>query len=224
MTTTTITLTAADGHEFAAYESIPEGPVIGRMVVIQEIFGVNEHIRDLCDRLASQGIAAIAPAMFDRVESNIELGYNPEGIDKGRGIMGQIDWDVALSDVQAAVDHFAGDGPTGVVGYCWGGSIAWLAGCRLDNVACAVGYYGGAIIKFIDEAPKCPTMLHFGEKDAGIPLPDVLQIAARHAAVQVFTYPEAEHGFHCDQRGSYHKESSALADTRTFPFQLENMS
>jgi len=223
MTTTTITLTASDGHEFAAYESVPDGPILGRMVVIQEIFGVNEHIRDVCDRLSSQGIAAVAPAVFDRVERDVELEYTPDGIARGLEIRGQIEWDAVLADTQAAVDHLAADGPVGIVGYCWGGTIAWVAGCRFDNLACAVGYYGGQIAEFIDEKPNCPTMLHFGEKDASIPLTSVVQIAARHAAVQTFTYPDGEHGFNCDHRGSYHEESSKLAESRSFPFYLENM-
>jgi len=223
MTTKTITLKASDGHEFAAYEAVPDGSIQGRVVVIQEIFGINAHIRDLCDRLAAQGIAAIAPGLFDRVEGNVELDYTPDGIARGLEIRGQIDWDAVMADTQAAVDHLASGGATGIVGYCWGGTIAWLAGCRFDNVKCAVGYYGGQIIQFIDETPKCPTMLHFGEKDSGIPMPDVQQITERHADVQVFTYPEADHGFHCDQRGSYHKESSDLADTRTNPFYAANL-
>jgi carboxymethylenebutenolidase len=221
MTTSTITLTASDGHELAAYESVPDGPILGRMVVIQEIFGVNEHIRDVCDRLASQGVVAVAPAVFDRVERNVELEYNPDGIARGLEIKGQIDWDPVLADTRAALDHLADDGPVGVVGFCWGGSVAWLAGCRIDVLACAVGYYGGQIAEFIDETPKCPTMLHFGEKDTGIPLAAVRQITARHSAVQVFTYPEAEHGFNCDHRGSYHKESADLAESRSLPFYIE---
>lgn len=224
MTSTTISLSASDGHEFAAYQALPEGPVLGRMVVVQEIFGVNSHIRDVCDRLSAQGIAALAPAVFDRVERNVELDYNPDGIARGLEIRGQIDWDAVLADSRAAVDHLTAGGPTGIVGYCWGGSVAWLAGCRFDNLACAVGYYGGQIIQFVEETPNCPTMLHFGEKDTGIPLTDVVQIAGRHAAVEVHTYPEAEHGFNCDQRGSYHQESAEAATSRTLPFILQNMA
>ncbi len=223
MTTTTITLTASDGHEFAAYESVPEGPILARMVVIQEIFGVNEHIRDVCDRLSSQGIAAVAPAVFDRIERDVELEYTPDGIAKGLEIRAQIEWDAVLADTQAAVDHLAAGGPVGIVGYCWGGTIAWVAGCRFDNLACAVGYYGGQIIDFVEETPNCPTMLHFGEKDTSIPLTDVVQIAARHTAAQTFTYPDGEHGFNCDHRGSYHEASAKLAESRSFPFYLENM-
>lgn len=224
MTTTTIGLTAADGHELAAYESIPDGEVKGGLIVIQEIFGVNEHIRDLCDRFAAQGYAAMAPALFDRVEPNVELDYNPDGIARGLEIRGLIDWDPVLADCLAAVDHISAHGKAGIIGYCWGGSIAWLAGCRFDGLACAVGYYGGQIIQFIDEKPKCPTMLHFGELDTGIPLDDVQRIAGQHAAVEVFTYAEGEHGFNCDRRGSYNKASADLADSRTLPFLAANLA
>ncbi|MBT3791054.1 MAG: dienelactone hydrolase family protein [Alphaproteobacteria bacterium] len=224
MSTATITLTAADGHEFAAYESIPSGDIKGRLVVVQEIFGVNEHIRNVCDRFAERGFHAVAPAMFDRAERNFEKGYDQEGVGAGVAIMNALDWDKALADVQATVDHLKSDGPVGVVGYCWGGSIAWLAACRVNNVAAAVGYYGGKVIQFIEENPKCPTMLHFGEKDTGIPLTDVVQIAAKHAAVQVFTYPDAEHGFTCDARASYNKISSDQALARTVPHFTEHLA
>lgn len=224
MSSSTISLTAADGHEFTAWEAIPEGDIKGRLVVVQEIFGVNEHIRDVCDRFAQRGYHAVAPAMFDRVERDFERGYNPEGIADGRAIMEKMDWDQALADVQAVIDHLKGGGPVGLVGYCWGGSIAWLAACRLGDLSASVGYYGGRIIDYIDENPQCPTMLHFGEKDGGIPLTDVLQIAGKHAAVQVFTYPDAEHGFSCDARGSFHKIASDQALARTLPHFEEHLA
>jgi carboxymethylenebutenolidase len=224
MTASTISLTASDGHELAAYESVPSGEIKGRLVVVQEIFGVNEHMRDVCDQFAARGFHAVAPAMFDRVERNFERGYDQDGISAGVGIMNQIDWDQALADVQACVDHLKATGPVGVVGYCWGGSVAWMAACRLDDVAASVGYYGGKIIQHIEETPKCPTMLHFGEKDTGIPLTDVLQIAGRHAAVQVFTYPDAEHGFSCDARPSFNKISSDQALARTLPHFTEHLA
>ena len=132
MSTSTISLTAADGHEFAAYESIPTGEIKGRLVVVQEIFGVNEHIRDVCDQFATRGFHAVAPAMFDRIERNFEKGYDQEGMEAGIAIMNAIEWDDALADIQATVDHLKDAGPVGVVGYCWGGSIAWLAACRTN--------------------------------------------------------------------------------------------
>ncbi len=224
MTTTTISLTAADGHDLAAYESTPDGPSKGGIVVIQEIFGVNEHIRDVCDRYAAKGFTALAPAMFDRVERNVELDYVQDDIQTGLGYKNQIDWGPVMADVQAAIDHLAAAGPVGLVGYCWGGTIAWLAACRAANLVCSVGYYGGQIIQFIGEKPKCPTMLHFGEKDSGIPLTDVVQIAGQHAAVEVFTYPDGEHGFNCDRRGSYNKDEAELAESRTTPFFEKHMS
>ena len=224
MSTGTISLQAADGHEFAAYESIPEGEIKGRLVVIQEIFGVNEHIRDVCDQFALRGYHAVAPAMFDRVERNFEKGYDQDGMSSGVAIMNEISWEAALADVQAAADHLKANGPVGIVGYCWGGSVAWLAACRLPDISASVGYYGGKIIQYVDEMPQCPTMLHFGEKDTGIPLTDVLQIAGKHAAVQVFTYPDAEHGFSCDARASFNKISSDQALARTLPHFEEHLA
>jgi len=223
MTATNLTLTASDGHELGAYMATPEGPAKGRIVVIQEIFGVNAHIRDVCDRFAAQGLVALAPAMFDRAERDVELGYTPEGIAKGLELRAAIPWEGVMADTKAAVDHLAADGSTGIVGYCWGGTVAWLAGCRYDNVSAAVGYYGGQIAEFIEETPQCPTMLHFGEKDTGIPMDDVAKITAAHSAVQVFSYPQAEHGFSCDHRGSFHQESSDLAASRTIPFFVDNL-
>ena len=131
--------------------------------------------------------------------------------------MNKITWDQALADVQATVDHLKAAGPVGIVGYCWGGSVAWIAACRLPALAASVGYYGGKIIQHVDEVPRCPTMLHFGEKDTGIPMADVSQIADRHSDVQVFTYPDAEHGFTCDARASFNKASADQALTRTLP-------
>lgn len=214
---TTTTLTAEDGHKFAAYQAVPDGPVKGRLVVIQEAFGLNGHIRDVCDRLADEGYAAVAPAMYDREEPGIELGYTDEDIQQAREIMARIPWEAALLDVQASYDLLAGKGPIGVTGFCWGGSVTWLAACRLD-FACAVPYYGGRIIDFVAEKPTCPTMCHFGELDPTIPIDDVNEIIAYHPSVTVHVYPSAGHGFHCDQRPHYHEESAKLAWTRTMAF------
>jgi len=214
---TTTTLTAEDGHKLAAYQAVPDGPVKGRLVVVQEAFGLNGHIRDICDRFADEGYAAIAPAMYDRDEPGIELGYSEEDIQQARVIMARIPWDAAMLDVQAAYDFLAGKGPIGITGFCWGGSVAWLAACQLD-FACAVPYYGGRIIDFVAENPDCPTMCHFGELDPTIPMDDVNEIVAYHPSITVHTYPNAGHGFHCDQRDHYHEESAKLAWTRTLTF------
>lgn len=211
------TLKASDGHEFGAYEAIPEGTQRGSVVVIQEIFGVNSHMHEVCDGFAGEGYLSIAPAVFDRVEPGIDLGYKPEDIERGRNIMGQLSWRNTMMDVEAAADAVAGDKRPGIVGYCYGGSVAWLAACRLD-LMCAVSYYGGMIIDFVDETPKCPTMLHFGEQDAGIPMSDVKEIAEKHPEVTTHTYAEAQHGFNCNHRGSYHETDAKLALERTNAF------
>lgn len=212
-------LTAADGHEFDAYEVHPEGAAAS-VVIVQEIFGVNEHIRSVADRYASFGFRAIAPAVFDRVEAGVELGYDEAGIARGREIAGQIAFEPAMRDVAAAVDAVADTGPVAVIGYCFGGSVAWLAAHELP-VQAAVGYYGGQIIGMNDRQPKVPTMLHFGELDHAIPLDGVQQVAAAHPDVTVHVYDGAQHGFSCDARGSYHPMSAAIALGRTLEFLLD---
>ena len=211
-----IRLTADDGHELDAYEAGPADAAAG-IVVVQEIFGVNAHIRDVVDRYAALGYRAVAPALFDRLERGVELGYTEETVAQGRAMRGAIDWDDTVRDVGAAVDCLAGNGPVGVVGYCYGGSLAWLAANALP-VAAAVGYYGGQIIQFTDRAPQAPVLLHFGEVDYMIPLSDVEEIMRAHPAVPVHVYPGADHGFNCDARDSYHPEAAAQALERTLAF------
>ncbi len=217
----TITLTAEDGHRLDAYEAAAAGTVRGGLVVIQEIFGVNAHIRNVCDSFAAEGYTAIAPALFDRAERGVELGYDGDTFVRGRALRAEIGWDQAVLDAKAAAERVRPLGAVGIVGYCWGGSVAWLCACRLD-LGCAVGYYGGQIIQFNDERPRCPTMLHFGERDAFIPMTDVEAIAAAHADVPVHVYP-ADHGFNCDLRESYDRESAKLARERTLSFFAEHM-
>jgi carboxymethylenebutenolidase len=211
-----ITLTAEDGFTLDAYKATPEGTPKGGIVVIQEIFGVNSHIRGDTDKFARHGYLAIAPAMFDRLEKNVELGYDEEGIAYGRGLMGKMDLDTALLDVRAAADAAAEAGKVGLVGYCWGGSVAWLASTRLGIPS--VGYYGGRIGDFVDEQPKAPVLLHFGAEDAAIPLDVVDKVKATHADVPVYVYEGAGHGFNCDARGSYHEASAKIALERTLEF------
>ena len=211
-----IRLTAEDGHELDAYEAGPADAAAG-IVVVQEIFGVNAHIRDVVDRYAALGYRAVAPALFDRLERGVELGYTEETVTQGRAMRGAIDWDDTVRDVGAAVAHLAGNGPVGVVGYCYGGSLAWLAAHSLP-VAAAVGYYGGQIIQFLDRAPQAPVLLLFGEVDYMIPLSDVEEIRQAHPTVPVHVYPGADHGFNCDARDSYHPEAAAGALERTLAF------
>ncbi|MFT7648393.1 MAG: carboxymethylenebutenolidase, partial [Candidatus Poriferisodalaceae bacterium] len=161
-------LTTSDGHTFDSYEVHPDSATAS-VVIIQEIFGVNPHIRSVVDRYAEAGYRAIAPALFDRVESGVELDYDADGMAKGRGIVGDMSLETTMLDVAAAVDHVSGTGPVAVVGFCYGGSIAWLASSKLP-IAAAVGYYGGMVNQFKDRTPKVPVMLHFGALDEMIPL------------------------------------------------------
>ena len=212
-------LTANDDHELDAYEVHPHGAVAS-IVIVQEIFGVNAHIRSVVDRYASFGYRSIAPALFDRVESGIELGYDAEGIERGREIAGRIAFEPALRDVAAAVDAVAPTGPVAVIGYCFGGSVAWLAADELP-IRAAVGYYGGQIVGLVDRQPKVPTMLHFGELDHAIPLDGVQRVADAHPDVRVHVYAGAGHGFSCDARGSHHPLSAAIALGRTLEFLID---
>ena len=213
-----VTLTAEDGHRLGAYRAAPAGTPRGGLVVVQEIFGVNSHIQRTCDGFAADGYVALAPALFDRVERDYATGYSPADIDAGRAVRGKLSMDDAIADVRAAVRELARSGSkVGVVGYCFGGTMAWLAGTRIDGVAAAVGYYGGGIADTAQETPRCPVMLHFGETDASIPAEHWEKVRAHHPGVPVHVYP-AGHGFNCDERGSYDAESARLSRERTLAF------
>jgi carboxymethylenebutenolidase len=209
-------LTASDRHELDAYEVHPDG-ASASIVIVQEIFGVNAHIRSVVDRYASFGYRTIAPALFDRGERGVELGYDDAGRARGIELVMPIAFDAAMLDVTAAVEHVAETGPVAVIGYCFGGSVAWIAACDLP-IAAAVGYYGGQIHGMIDREPKVPTMLHFGELDHGIPLDQVTAIAAAHPEVPVHVYEGADHGFNCDARATHDARSAAIALGRTLEF------
>jgi carboxymethylenebutenolidase len=213
-----ITLTASDGFKLGAYRADPAGKPKAAIVVIQEIFGVNSHIRNICDRLAAEGYTAIAPAIFDRTEPNFQSGYSPEEVAVARKFIANPDWEAMLRDTQAAIDVAKPVGPVGIIGFCLGGSVAYAAATKLSGLSAAVGYYGGVIARFADDKPKVPTQLHFGEKDAGIPLTDVETIRSKRPDVEIFIYPGAQHGFGCDERGSYDKPSSDLAWQRSLAF------
>jgi carboxymethylenebutenolidase len=219
------TLTAADGFSLGAYEALPAGEARGGVVVIQEIFGVNRHIRKVADFYAANGYAAIAPQIFDRVERNVELGYtDPAEFDKGiRLAFNDLAMPDTLEDLQAAVRAAAAHGKVGVVGFCFGGLLTWLSACELEGVAAASAYYGGGIAKEIARKPRCPVMMHFGERDAYIPSSDVEAIRQAHPAVQIFVY-DADHGFNCDERASYDATSAATANTRTLAFFERHLS
>ena len=200
-----------------AWRADPEGLPRGGLVVIQEIFGVNAHIRAVTDRFAVDGYLAIAPAVFEHVEPGFDVGYDPESRARGREIVGRIDREQTMRDVAAAIEVARQGGKVGIVGYCFGGSIAWAAACTLPGLNAAVGYYGGQILAMKDMKPRAPTMLHFGEKDERTPIAGVREFARLHREVAVHTYA-AGHGFNCDRRESYDAPSAALAWTRTLEF------
>ena len=216
-------LTASDAHSLGAYRADPAGKPKGGMIVVQEIFGVNHHIRALCDRLAAEGYVAVAPAVFDRFVRNFESGYTPDEIAHARSYLGNLNWDNMMKDLDAALGDIRSVGPCGVIGFCMGGTAAFLAACRLNGLKASVAYYGGQIAKFADEKPKCPVQMHFGEKDAGIPLSDVEIIKQKQPQAEVYVYPEAQHGFHCDERASFQQEASTQAWQRTLEFLAKHM-
>ena len=216
------TLTASDGFRTGAYVAKPSGQVRGAIVVIQEIFGVNSHVREVCDGYANDGYVAIAPALFDRIDRDIELGYDDASIARGRELKAKADTTAALRDIDAARSAVADVGRVGVVGYCWGGYLSWLAACRLPGFSAASVYYGGGIGDVLGETPKCPVIGHFGAKDAHIPMSSIEQWRAKHPSHPVHVY-EAGHGFNCDQRGSYDAPSAKLARERTLAFFREHV-
>ncbi len=212
-----IELTASDGHRLAAYRAEPTGQARGGIVVIQEIFGVNSHIKTVSDGFAADGYVVIAPAMFDRVERDVDLGYTAETVTAGRALRAKVATDDANMDVAAAVAAAAPSGKVGIVGYCWGGLVVWMAAARVDGLAAAVSYYGGGVMENAGERPRCPTMLHFGERDSISPPDKIAAFAAAHPTLPVHSYP-ADHGFNCDPRGSYDPPSAKLARERTLDF------
>lgn len=212
-----IELTAADGHKFSAYRAEPVGKPRGGLIVIMEIFGVNSHIRGVADGYAADGYLAVAPALFDRAQRNFDIGYTPQDIEVGRGLMQKMKLDDAVKDVAATVNEAKSAGKTGIVGYCWGGTVTWKSACNVPGLACAVAYYGGGIPGLTAEQPKCPVMFHWGETDQSIPLDKAQAVAEAHKAQTHYFYP-AGHGFNCDQRGSYHADSAKLARSRSLEF------
>jgi carboxymethylenebutenolidase len=200
-----------------AWRADPSGKPRGGVVVIQEIFGVNSHIRSVTDKFAAEGYLAVAPAIFEHVEPNFEVGYDAASRERGIAIMNKVDHEQILRDAAAAIQVAKEGGKVGIVGFCLGGTVAWAAAGQLSGLSAAVGYYGGGIIGRKDLKPKVPTLLHFGDKDAHIPIPGVKEVATAHPDVEVHIYP-ADHGFNCDQRDSYDAPSAALAWTRSLEF------
>lgn len=222
---TFIDLTASDGVTFPAYVCKPQGAPRGALVVLQEIFGVNSHIRSVADRWAERGYLAVAPATFARLQKDVDLGYGPDDVKAGAALKAQAEalpGAGVLTDVQAAIDYAAresGGKKVGIMGFCWGGLLAWRAAGQLTGLSAAVPYYGGGMTteKEIARTPGVPVMAHFGDKDAHISVDSVKALEQAHPDIQVFLYA-AEHGFNCDQRGSYDAAAASLADERTQAF------
>jgi carboxymethylenebutenolidase len=221
-TGTKVRLTASDGFALDAYVARPATRPRGALVVVQEIFGVNAHIRSVCDGYARDGYVAIAPAVFDRIERGVDLGYDTAGVEAGRALRAKTDTAHALADIDAARAFVAGEGRVGVVGYCWGGLLAWLAACRLDGFAAAIVYYGGGIGDALGETPRCPVIGHFGERDKMIPQAWIDEWRRRHPSHPVHTY-DADHGFNCDARPMFDAGAAKLARERTLAFVAEHV-
>ncbi|WP_010215932.1 dienelactone hydrolase family protein [Sphingomonas sp. PAMC 26621] len=216
MSATTIKMTMSDGAEISVYHAEPEGERRGGLVLVQEIFGVTDHIRSLCDGYAADGYEVLAPAVFDREHPGFEAEYSGEGFARGVELASKLHpFELTLADVQTCIDSLADKGPVFVVGYCYGGSVAWKAATSLRGVAAVSGYYGSMIPDAADEEPKVPTILHFGKKDDHIPLAGVEKVIAKDwPNATVYLY-EAGHGFNSDRRDDYDAESAKLAKQRT---------
>jgi carboxymethylenebutenolidase len=210
-----IRLRAADGHEFDAYVAEPSGKAKGGVVVVQEIFGVTQHIQRIADQYAAQGYKAVAPAMFDRIKRGITLDY--KDIQQGIAYMLELKWPNTLADLEAAAQEARSAGSAAVVGYCWGGTVAHVAASELKLDA-AVSYYGGGVAKMLDKKPRCPIVYHFGDQDHSIPLPDVEKIRGQYPDSTFYVYPGAQHGFNCDERASYSAPDARVAFERSIAF------
>ena len=224
------TLTAADGFQFSAYVAKPEGTPRAAIVVLQEIFGVNSHIRSVADRFAAEGYLAVAPATFDRIKTGVELGYTEADMGAGMALKTAVDAlpePGVMQDIQAAINHAAqlGGGKVGIIGFCWGGLLAWRSACLLKGLSAAVPYYGGGMTNKTEAAhqPQCPVMAHFGDRDHWIPMEGIEAFKQAHPEVAVHVY-SADHGFNCDQRGSYDEAAAKLARERSLAFLAEKLA
>ena len=225
-----INLKAADGFVFPAWVAEPQGKAKGAVVVLQEIFGVNSHIKDVTDRFAAQGYFAIAPALFERVEKGVDIGYNEATIKQGialKAAVMELPGAGIMQDIQASIDHAAtsGAGKVGIVGFCFGGLLAWQSAALLSGLSAAVPYYGGGMVadEEIARQPKCPLMAHLSDHDHSAPMEGVHALIKAHPEVQVHLY-NADHGFNCDQRGAFNAEAATLANERTLAFFAKNLA
>lgn len=219
---TFINLHTADGTDVAAYVAQPAGQPRGGVVVLQEIFGVNAHIRAVADGYAAQGYLAVAPATFHRVKPGVDIGYSASDMQAGMALKAAVEalpTPGVMQDIQAAINHAAQAGRVGIVGFCYGGLLTWRSACRLGGLSAAVPYYGGGVTTpdEIARRSRVPVLAHFGEKDHWISLESVAAFKKAHPDVEVHTYP-ADHGFNCDHRGAYDQAAADLARERTLAF------
>ena len=212
---TSIELTTSDGHTLGAYKAFPDGDPKGGVVVIQEIFGVNQHIKNVTEEFAKNGFVAVAPALFDRTEKGLELGYGQDDFQKGKETRGSLNDEGIQNDVQAAIDEAAKVGKVGIVGYCFGGYVSWLAACKCNGLSAASTFYGGGIHAKREDTPKVPVIFNFGDNDGGIPLSQVHDIKEANPEIPCYVYDEAGHGFCCDDRESYNQGACERAHKRT---------
>jgi carboxymethylenebutenolidase len=213
-----IELKASDGHKFQAYLAEPAGKPRGGVVIAPEIFGINKHIQAVADGYAADGYYTVAPALFDRAQRNYDTGYSQPEIQAGVAIMQKLDWKQTMLDVDAAVAEAKKGGKVGIVGYCYGGTVAWVAAADTQGLACSVPYYGGGMPGFIAKKPRVPTMCNFGETDHSPTLEQAKAIVAAHPEITAHFYAGAGHGFNCDHRASYNAEAAKLARSRTVEF------
>lgn len=212
---TMITMKMDDGADIGVYRVEPQGARRGGLVLIQEIFGVTDHIKEVCDGYAADGYEVLAPSLYDREEPGFQATYSPEDVQRAiRIARGEHPFDQSIKDTQVCIDALKGKGPVFIAGFCYGGTVTWAAACRCTGVAAASGYYGGNIAQMVQETPKCPTILHFGRHDHGIPLEVVDQVKALHPEVEVHIY-DAGHGFNSDRRSDYNEACAKLARERT---------
>ncbi len=223
-----VDLTSSDGFTFPAYVAEPSGTAKGGLVVLQEIFGVNSHIRSVADGYAEEGYLVVAPATFHRARQGVELGYSEEDMKVGFGLKTAVEElppPGVMADIQAAIEHAATAGKVGIMGYCWGGLLSWRSACQLGGLTAAVTYYGGGMTREpqLSMQAQVPVLSHFGDQDHWIPLETVEAFRQTHPDVEVYVYP-ANHGFNCDQRGSHDAPSAKLARERTLAFWAKHLS
>ncbi|HEV2563232.1 MAG TPA: dienelactone hydrolase family protein [Rhizomicrobium sp.] len=204
-----------DGAEIGVYHVEPTGARRGGLVLIQEIFGLTEHIKEQCDIYAAEGYEVLGPAIYDREAPGLQASYSPEDIQKALKVARELHpFDLSVKDAQTCIDALKAKGPVFITGYCYGGSVSWAAACRCTGLSAASGYYGSMIPALAGETPNCPTILHFGKHDHGIPLEGIEKVQAAHPDVKVYIY-DAGHGFNSDRRSDYNEEAAKLARTRT---------